>query len=343
MKRAGGLILICVLMAAHSAWLGGQASSAAERVAPMVLTGIIPLPNVSGRIDHFGLDAIHNRLIVSAYGNNTVEVIDIGAQRALQSISGIQAPQGVVYSPEANKLFVGSDAGKLNVYDGSNYSLLASIDFGDDVDNLRYDAAEKRVYVGYGDEKSGAIAMVDAVTNQRMESEYKLGAHPESFQLAHSTSYLYVNLPDLKQIAVIDRATQHITRWPMQTEGNFPMALDEANHRLFVVTRLPAQMSVVDTNSGKVVAALPTVQDSDDVYFAAARRRIYVSGGEGFICVYQQENADQYRLLAKIKTEVGARTAGYFGRGKKGFARFYVAVPARANRGAEIWVYTLQN
>jgi hypothetical protein len=79
------------------------------------------------------------------------------------------------------------------------------------------------------------------------------------------------------------------------------------------------------------------------VYFDVARRRIYISGGEGFISVYQQESADHYNLLARVKTEVGARTAGYFGRGKKGFDRFYVAVPARANRGAEIWIYTLQN
>jgi DNA-binding beta-propeller fold protein YncE len=124
---------------------------------------------VKGRIDHFGFDPTHNRLFVSALGNNTEEIIGISAQTVIHTISGVPTLQGVVYSPETNKLFVGSDEGKLYVYDGTTLDLITSIDFSDDVDNLRYDAAEKRVYVGYGDEKTGAIAMVDAATNKRLE------------------------------------------------------------------------------------------------------------------------------------------------------------------------------
>jgi len=86
------------------------------------------------------------------------------------------------------------------------------------------------------------------------------------------------------------------------------------------------------------------VQDSDDLYYDAARKRIYASGGEGFISVFQQKDADSYVPLAKIPTAVGARTAGYVGKvGKKGFDRFYLAVPARAKRGAEVWIYTVQD
>jgi hypothetical protein len=113
-----------------------------------VLTGAIPLPNVKGRIDHFGFDPEHNRLFVSALGNNTEEIIGISARTVIHTISEVPTPQGVVYSPETNKLFVGSDDGKLYIYDGTTFDLITSIDFGDDVDNLRYDAAEKRVYVG---------------------------------------------------------------------------------------------------------------------------------------------------------------------------------------------------
>jgi hypothetical protein len=309
----------------------------------MVLTGAIPLPNVKGRIDHFGFDSTHNRLFVSALGNNTEEIISISAQRVIHTISGVPTPQGVVYSPEANKLFIGSDEGKLYVYDGTTFGLLTSIDFGDDVDNLRYDAAEKRVYAGYGDEKTGAIAMIDAVTNKRLDEEFKLGAHPESFQLTASGPDIYVTLPDLKQIAVINRSTRSIARWPLTFYSNFPMALDEADHRLFVATRTPPRLVVLDTNSGKVVAALPAVQDSDDLYYDSARKRLYIPGGEGYISVFQQDDADHYKLLAKIRTARGARTAGYFGKGKKGFDRFYLAVPARAGHGAEVWIYTIQD
>jgi DNA-binding beta-propeller fold protein YncE len=314
-----------------------------ESSAPLVLTGAIPLPNVKGRIDHFGFDPAGNRLFLSALGNNTEEIVSLSAQIVLHSISGIAAPQGVVYSPETNKFFVGSDEGKLYIYDGSSYNLIASIDFGDDVDNLRYDAAQKRVYVGYGDEKTGAIAMVDAATNTRLKDEFRLGAHPESFQLSTAGPNIYVNLPDLKQIAVINRGTQSIVRWPVTFASNFPMALDEPDHRLFVTTRTPPRLAVYDTDNGRLVRSYPVVQDADDLYYDSSRKRLYIPGGEGFVSVFQQNSADDYTLIAKIPSSLGARTAGYFGRGHKGFDRFYVAVPARADHGAELLIYTLQD
>jgi DNA-binding beta-propeller fold protein YncE len=320
----------------------GNAQSGAK-AAPLVLTGAVPLPNVQGRIDHFSFDP-RNRLFVSALGNNTEEVLDLAAQRVVHTIGGVPTPQGVAYSPETNKLFVASAKGKLYIYDGTSFDLIATIDFGGDVDNLRYDAAEKRVYVGFGDDETAAIGMVDATTNRRLPQEYKLGAHPESFQLEQSGANIYANLPDSKQIAVVNRKTGAISRWALTLEANFPMALDEADHLLFVATRSPARLAVFDTNSGHLITALPCPQDSDDLYYDSARRRIYVSGGEGYIGVFQQKDSDSYALLAKIPTAVGARTSAYFGKlGKKGLDRLYVAVPARAKRGAEVWIYTVQD
>ena len=343
MRRVCGLGAVLLLIAAFTIRVCAQKSSPPPSAVPLVLTGAIPLPNVKGRIDHFGFDPAHNRLFVSALGNNSEEIIGISAQTVIHTIAGVPAPQGVAYSPETNKLFVGSDEGKLYVYDGTTFDLITSIDFGDDVDNLRYDAAEKRLYVGYGDEKTGAIGIVDAATNKRLDDEFKLGAHPESFQLAASGPNIYVNLPDLKQIAVVNRSTHSIARWPLTFESNFPMALDEPDHRLFVATRTPPQLAVFDISSGRLVATLPTVQDSDDLYYDSARKRVYVTGGEGYISVFQQDDADHYKLLAKVQTAIGARTAGYFGKGRKGFDRFYLAVPARADHGAEVWIYTVQD
>jgi DNA-binding beta-propeller fold protein YncE len=319
-----------------------QKESGLQSVAPLVLTGAITLPNVQGRIDHLGFDP-KGRLFISAFGNNTEEIIDLSAAIRAHSIGDIPKPQGVVYCGELNRLFVGSDEGKLYIYDTNNYSLITSIDFGDDADNLRYDEQQKYVYVGYGDGDAGAIAIVDATTDKRLPKEYKLGAHPESFQLETSGRNVYVNVPELKEIAVINRDTGAISRWPVPFEANFPMALDEVGHRLFVATRAPARLAVFNTRSGGLVAALPSVQDSDDAYFDAARKRIYVPEGEGFISVFQQNDPDHYQLLAKVPSAIGARTAEYFGKGRKGFERFYVAVPARPDVGAEVLVYTVQD
>ena len=336
-------ILTLIAIAAFTAQVPAQNDSKTTNSAPLVLTGAIPLENVRGRIDHFGFDP-KNRLFVSALGNNTEDVIDLSAQRVVRTISGIPAPQGVIYSPETNKLFVASTKGKLYIYDGSSFDLLTTIDFHGDADNLRYDSAEERVYVGYGDDETAAIGMVDATTNKRLDEEFKTGAHPESFQLETSGSNIYVNLPDLKQIAVINRKTHAISRQMLSLGANFPMALDESDHRLFIASRAPARMAVFDTESRQLVTALPCAQDADDLYYDSARKRIYVTGGEGYISVFQQKDADHYEPLAKIPSALGARTSGYFGRiGKKGFDRLYVAVPSRANHGAEIRIYTVQD
>ena len=331
-----------VLIAAHAVGTtNAQESSPSEGIRPMVLTEAIPLEGVKGRFDHFGTSG--KLLFVSALGNNTVEIIGVSSRTLEHTITGVPSPQGVVYAPEVNKLFVASSAGKLYIYDGTSFDLLTSIDFQGDVDNLRYDAAEKLVYVGYGDDETAAIGAVDATTTKRTEEDYKLGAHPESFQLEASGPNIYVNLPDLKQIAVINRITKTITRWPLTLEHNFPMALDEADHRLFVGTHEPARLAIFDTNTGRIIAALPSVQDADDLYYDASRKRIYMAGGEGFVYVFQQKDSDHYDLLAKVSTALGARTAGYFGKGKKNFDRFFLAVPARAGRGAEVWIYTVQD
>jgi len=335
--RCGALLVF-----GFSALLHGQNAAPPEPVRPLVLTEAIPTPGVQGRFDHFGFDG-KNQLFVAAVGNNSVEVIDISARLRARSLPGIPHPQGVVYAAEAKKLFVASSKGTLRIYDGGSFDLIKEIDFHGDVDNLRYDSATHRVYVGFGEDAMGAIGIVDATSNERLREEYKLGAHPESFQLESAGPNIYVNLPDLKQIVVINRKTGAITYWAMSLEHNFPMALDEANHRLFVVTHEPARMAVFDTNSGQSVAALPCVQDADDVYYDPARKRIYVPGGEGYISVFQQTDPDHYQILAKVPSTLGARTAGYFGKGRKGFDRFFLGVPARADHGAEIWIYTAQD
>lgn len=320
----------------------GVAQRTTTRDKPLVFTEAIPLEGIKGRFDHFALG--RGVLFVSALGSNAVEAINIGG-RVLDHSIGVPDPQGVAFSPEANKLFVASGKGKLYIYDAKTYDPITSIDFDGGADNLRYDAASKRVYVGCGDdEKIGAIAIIDAMTNQRVDEEYRLGGEPEAFQLEQSGPNLYVNVPDRKQIVVVNRASKQITQWPLKgIEGNFPMALDEPDHRLFVGVHSPPRLAVLDTTSGRLVALLPSVQDSDDLYYDPARKRVYVPGGEGFIDVFQMIDPDHYQLLARIPTAVGARTAGYYGKQGKGFDRFYLAVPARGGQPAEVRIYTVQD
>jgi DNA-binding beta-propeller fold protein YncE len=309
----------------------------AEESPSLRLVQTIPLPNVEGRIDHLAVDLKGQRLFIAALGNNTVEVLDLRAGKRTQSISGLHEPQGVSFIPEFNKLFVANGkSGACDVFDGSSLKRIKSIKFSDDADNIRYDAANRRVYVGYG---SGALAIMDVATGERI-GESKLKGHPESFQLEKSGPRIFVNIPTAQQIAVVDREKRAvIAGWPTgDATANYPMALDETHHRLFVGFRKPAKLFVFDTESGKVVANMDSAGDADDIFYDSSRRRVYISGGEGFLSIFQQDDADHYKPMTKIPTAMGARTALFVPE----LSRFYLAVPHRGTQRAEVRVYEAQ-
>ena len=172
------------------------AQTQARDLLPLQLEEQIPVPGVAGRLDHFTADAKRKRLFVSALGNNTVEVIDVFAGRVIHSIKGLALPQGPLYVPGVDKLYVANaEDGKVRVYDGATYTLRKTIDFGKDPDNLRYDEGSKMVFVGFGEE-DGGIAMIDPKTDARIGRVYKTEGHPESFQVEASGGHIYANVPD---------------------------------------------------------------------------------------------------------------------------------------------------
>ncbi len=306
----------------------------AEEAGPLRLIQTIPLRNVEGRIDHMAVDLKGERLFIAALGNNTVEIVDLRAGKHIGTITGLHEPQGVGFVPEFNKLFVANaQSGACDVFDGSSFKPLKSIKFSDDADNIRYDAETRRVYVGYG---SGGLGIIDAASGDQL-STIKLEGHPESFQLEKSGPRIFVNIPTSQKIVIVDREKRATaTVWTTSdATANFPMALDETHHRLFVGFRKPAKLTVFDTESGKVVTNLDSPGDADDIFYDGTRQRIYISGGDGFIGIIQQRDADQYKTLTKIPTASGARTSLFVPE----LRRLYLAVPHRGAQTAEVRVY----
>src|SRR5882762_7406617 len=174
------LATLCLAVLISASLAVSQDQPSTPEKAPLRLIQEIPLPNVGGRIDHFTFDAKRKRVIGAALGNNTVEVVDTFSGRDIHSITGAEAPQGVVYVGDLNKLFVanGTD-GKLRIYDGDSFKLLNTVDIGEDADNVRYDPVEKKVYVAFGGDEGGGIAVIDVASGKRLEDAAKLDAHPE--------------------------------------------------------------------------------------------------------------------------------------------------------------------
>src|SRR6266550_3780317 len=267
----------------------------------------IPLPGVEGRIDHLALDAASDRLFVCALGNNTVETLDLRKGERIHSITGLGAPQGIAYIPELNRVFVANDKGGIcKIYDGKSFQAVGGLDFKDDADNVRYDDATKKLYVGFG---SGGIAVVNAPDGKQIGSS-KLSAHPEAFELEKTAKRIFVNVPNSRHVAVIDRdKSEVVATWKTDLAfANFPMALDEANHRLFVGCRLPSKLVVLNTESGEVAAKIDISGDSDDLFYDSKRHRIYAICGAWKIDIIEQTDPNAYAASAKVNTADGART-----------------------------------
>src|SRR5258708_21358141 len=243
-KIAGLLVLASLPFFGCNAAPGGVPAPAAapsHELAPLQLIQRIPVPGVTGRIDHFTAYPKRRLLIFAGLGNNTVEIVNTFEGKVVQSIKGLDEPQGVLYVPEFDKIFVANAGnGTVKVYDGKTYALRKSISLGEeaDTDNLRYDEASKQVFVGI----VGGIAMIDAATEAHVDKDLKgSGGHSESFQLEKNGSRVFVNVPDDNSVVnVIDRKTGGLTKWELNgAKANYPKALDEGDPRLFIDNRRP--------------------------------------------------------------------------------------------------------
>lgn len=316
----------------------------AQSAQPFKLIQKILMPNVKGRIDHMDVDVKGKRLFVAGLENGSVEVLDLLAGRWTKSILGFLKPQGIAYVPALNKLFVASgDDGMVRVFRGDTLELLDAIKLDLGPNRVAYDAGKQILYVGYGGKDAGKdfgeVSAIDARTDKKI-FDVQVAAHPSEILLDKSGETLFVFISVISKIQLIDLMKREVrATWPVSSQRPGDAALDEASNRLFIGTRTPPEMIVMDARTGKEVAHLPTTEGMDGVYFDAARKRIYISGGRGedvgSVFVYQQKSADSYGIAGKIPTRPGAGTSFW----SPELNRYYVAAPANGQEQAAILVF----
>jgi DNA-binding beta-propeller fold protein YncE len=319
--------------------LGFSISAAsAESEVPLKLVQSIPLPDIDGRIDHFSIDVRGRRAFLAALAKNTVEAVDLKTGRVIRTLPGFAKPQGVCFVPELNKLFVATGMdGALTTLDGTTLQVVHTARVSLGADAIGYDPRSKYLYVGSGggdaNKATGDLTVFNAVTGAQVTAIIT-DAHAGGSIIDTRGRHLYVLVPEKAQVIVLDRKTRAQTaKWTIPgIQKNVAVALDAKNHRLFLGVRIPASVVVLDSNSGAVVASIPTVETLDGLFYDPATRRIYTTGGEGFVDVMQQIDADHYHRIARIPTGPNARTSAFVPE----WQRLYVAVPRDKDRGAEL-------
>ena len=308
-------------------------STTVQQSDELKLEKVISLPSVKGRIDHMDVNLKGGIVYVAALGNNSVEVVDITKGIVLHSIKALDEPQGVAYIPQQKEIFVANGGnGDCYFYNANSFEKTATIHLSSDADDVRYDSINEQIYVGYGE---GGIAVIDA-RSHKQTGDIKLTGHPEGFQLDKKLNKIFINVPDVHQIVVADLSSfKMITTWNTgDYRANFPMTLDTIDHIAFVGYRNPSRLVTMDENSGAVLSTTNLVSDVDDIYFDETERKIYASGGGGFITIYQWQKPE-IKQIAKISTRDGARTSLLIPTLKL----FILAARANGSKPAELQVY----
>lgn len=329
----------------------------AQEKQPLKLVETIPLPGVKGRLDHMDTDLDGTRLFVAAVENGTLEVANLETKKVISSLPGFAGTQAVWFlGGEFNKLYVTSLDGMLTIFHADTLRVYDTIKLGPGPNRLLFDPATKLMYVTFGGmdagfDRYGRVGIVDARTTTLIADIIAPSLRP-----GHLAEMVFED-GGQKLLACDSRANmlyqfdtikrQLIKSWPARGDGGGDMGIDPVNHRLFVGTRTPPEMTVYDSESGKEIASLPTPEEMDGVYYDAKVKRIYVSGGrwfgqalapEGWVYVYQQKDADHYELMSKVKTRPGSGTSLFVPK----LNRLYVASQATDAQEAAVLVYEPQ-
>ena len=332
MKSAYILLLLMAFIATSGSAI---AANKPEATPSLQLVEMFPAPDVEGRLDHLTVDPNHIRIFVSGLGNDSIEVFDFSKAKWIMSIKGMNEPKGILYLPEFQKLFCANVGdGTLKVLDNS-YHVIRTIVIGKEADYLRYDPVSKKIITSYGDKKDeGGLLIIDPVTYEM--TTIKMEAPAEDFAIDETGRYIYANLHSASATQLVDRTTGKLTRWDYQNaQRPTPMALNAKEHRLYIAARGPADLLVINTDTGKEVSRIPLGGISADLLFDREAKRLYNINSAGYINVIQERDADHYELVENVPTAIGART-GYL---IPAIARLLIAVPAYGDRPAGLWEY----
>ncbi len=312
------------------------ANSRAQEPVPLKLVATIPLPGLQdGDFDHFAPDVDGHRLFLTGEENGKVLVLDSSTNKLIHTMEDVKAPHAIFYRKDLKKLFiVEGDASAVKVYDSDSYKLLDEIKVSVDADSIAYDPATNYLYVVNGGREAhtpySLISVVDTNSSKKLRDIKINSNHVEAIVLEKGGPRMFCNITGRNAVGVLDRNKSALTAtWPLPAGDtqNVAMALDEANHRLFVVTRKPGKLIVLNSDSGKVIADLPAVGFVDDMSYDAKQRRLYLAGDQ-FVDVFEQKDPDHYALLAKIPGSFRAKTGILVPE----LNRYYLAVPHHETR-----------
>jgi DNA-binding beta-propeller fold protein YncE len=316
------LSVMAIACATLCAALAG-ATAAAEPVASANATAVLhlggrtELPTYSGDFDHFAADLKGNRLFLAGEDQGTLEVFDLRSGAHLKTVKGFEQPHGILYLPDVNRLIVtDSGTGMTKLVDATSYRVIGSIPLTVGADSMQYDPSRRHLYVVTGGKNADPkmsrtiVAELDPRSGRHIGDMSFDTDFTESIAAEQKGHRLFINLTGKSMLAVIDKESRRvIDTWPVKgAQMNAAMAFDETHQRLFVGTRKPFKLLVLDARNGATLASFDAPERTNQVIFDKANQRIYMAGDD-YLGVIEQKDANHYEELAHVPTAKGAKTA----------------------------------
>jgi hypothetical protein len=285
--------------------------------APLTLAGRTELAGYHGDFDHFGVDLVGQRLFLAGEDQGTLEVFDLHDGRHLQTVKGFGAPHAIRNLTSSNRLLItDSGRGMSKLLDGADFHVVKTIALVPGADSMGYDPSTSHAWIVTGGKNAEpklartVLFEVDAASGRPLGRVSFDSDFTEAMVAEQRGTRLFVNIAGRSEVAVLDKhSRRRLATWPVAPfKNNSAMALDEAGRRLFVITRKPFMLLVLDTDSGRVVAQLDAPQRTNDLAYDAQRRRLYLAGDD-HVFVIAQRDPDHYELVAQVPSAHGAKTA----------------------------------
>jgi len=266
--------------------------------------GKISIPG-DGFWDYLTTDPATGRVFVS-HGSE-VNVVDGNKGEVTGKITGLKLVHGIALAPEFNHGFISDGAAnQIVVFDLTTLAKVGEVAAGMNPDGIIYDPGSKRVFAFNG--RSASATAVDAEKGT-LAGTVTLEGKPE-FPAPDGKGHVYVNIEDKSEVMEIDsKALTVLNKWPLAPcEEPSGMAMDTKTRRIFSGCDNKI-MSVMNADTGKVVATVPIGAGVDATWFDPETKYVLNScGQDGVLTVIHEDSPDKYTVVENVPTEKGART-----------------------------------
>jgi len=257
-----------------------------------------------GGWDYLTVDSAARRLYISR--STHVMVVDMDTDKVAGDIADTPGVHGIAIAPELNRGFTSN--GKANtatIFDLKTLEVLGQVKTGENPDAILYDPASKRVFTFNGRSHDTTVFAADS---GKVVGSIPLGGKPE-FAAADGKGKVYVNIEDTNEVVEIESGKLLLTkRYSLKPcEEPTGMGLDAERHRVYSACHNKV-MTVLDTEIGKVIAALPIGEGVDGNGYDPKTGLAFSSNGDGTLTVVRESSPGKFEVAETVATQRGSRT-----------------------------------